>query len=109
LLMLFAALLLLLQVIRQQQIHQRLQAILGDMVARERGGEIVDKALLRSITQVCDATGVGGGWGVDPGSGGGGVGARGRVCGHGAAATQPSGGTSGLMWAGGGGDGGGGG
>jgi hypothetical protein len=40
------------QVIRQQQIHQRLQAILGDMVARERGGEIVDKALLRSITQV---------------------------------------------------------
>jgi hypothetical protein len=25
---------------------------LSDMVARERGGEIVDKALLRSITQV---------------------------------------------------------
>lgn len=42
----------LLQVIRQQQIHQRLQMILSDMVARERGGEIVDKALLRSITQV---------------------------------------------------------
>lgn len=42
----------LLQVIRQQQIHQRLQIILSDMVARERGGEIVDKALLRSITQV---------------------------------------------------------
>jgi hypothetical protein len=40
------------QVVRQQQIHQRLQNILGDMVARERGGEIVDKALLRSITQV---------------------------------------------------------
>lgn len=40
------------QVIRQQQIHQRLSIILSDMVARERGGEIVDKALLRSITQV---------------------------------------------------------
>lgn len=40
------------QVIRQQQIHQRLQIILSDMVARERGGEIVDKALLRSITQM---------------------------------------------------------
>lgn len=41
-----------LQVIRQQQIHQRLSNILSDMVTRERGGEIVDKALLRSITQV---------------------------------------------------------
>lgn len=40
------------QVIRQQQIHQRLSNILSDMVARERGGEIVDKALLRSITQM---------------------------------------------------------
>lgn len=40
------------QVIRQQHIHQRLTNILGDMVTRERGGEIVDKALLRSITQV---------------------------------------------------------
>jgi hypothetical protein len=55
------------QVIRQQQIHQRLTNILSDMVTRERGGEIVDKALLRSITQVLrgsssDAGSWGRGW-----------------------------------------------
>eukprot|EP00882_Tetradesmus_deserticola_P002834 GHRQ01003012.1.p1 GENE.GHRQ01003012.1~~GHRQ01003012.1.p1 ORF type:complete len:735 (+),score=416.28 GHRQ01003012.1:173-2206(+) len=40
------------QVVRQPQIHQRLLAILGDMVSRERAGEIVDRALLRATTQM---------------------------------------------------------
>jgi hypothetical protein len=43
------------QVVRQPQIHQRLLAILGDMVSRERAGEIVDRALLRATTQVSAA------------------------------------------------------
>lgn len=40
------------QVVRHPQIHQRLLSIMGDMVARERAGEIVDRALLRATTQV---------------------------------------------------------
>ncbi|WIA11985.1 hypothetical protein OEZ85_012066 [Tetradesmus obliquus] len=40
------------QVVRHPQIHQRLLAILGDMVSRERAGEIVDRALLRATTQM---------------------------------------------------------
>eukprot|EP00775_Hariotina_reticulata_P012940 gene12940-13068_t len=39
------------QVVRQSQIQQRLQSILGDMVARERAGELVDRALLKATTQ----------------------------------------------------------
>jgi hypothetical protein len=39
-------------VVRQSQIQQRLQGILGDLVARERAGELVDRALLKATTQV---------------------------------------------------------
>jgi hypothetical protein len=38
--------------VRHRQIHARLLAILDNMVARERGGEIVERQLLRAITQV---------------------------------------------------------
>lgn len=40
------------QVVRQPQIHQRLLSILGDLVARERAGEMVDRALIKATTQV---------------------------------------------------------
>eukprot|EP00879_Flechtneria_rotunda_P001881 GHRR01002052.1.p1 GENE.GHRR01002052.1~~GHRR01002052.1.p1 ORF type:complete len:737 (+),score=264.98 GHRR01002052.1:271-2481(+) len=40
------------QVVRQPQIHQRMLSIIGDMVAKERAGEIVDRALIRATTQM---------------------------------------------------------
>lgn len=40
------------QVVKQPQIHQRLLSILGDLVARERAGEMVDRALIKATTQV---------------------------------------------------------
>jgi hypothetical protein len=46
------------QVVQHPHIHQRLLAILGDMVSRERAGEIVDRALLRATTQVRRQAGV---------------------------------------------------
>eukprot|EP00878_Enallax_costatus_P014463 GHUV01015127.1.p1 GENE.GHUV01015127.1~~GHUV01015127.1.p1 ORF type:complete len:678 (+),score=256.68 GHUV01015127.1:760-2793(+) len=39
-------------VVRQPHIHQRLLSILGDLVARERGGEMVDRALIKATTQM---------------------------------------------------------
>ena len=40
-------------VIRRPQIQVRLHAITLDNVHRERSGEIIDRALMRAITQVC--------------------------------------------------------
>ena len=39
-------------VVCNRKIKERLQAILLDMVHRERGGEVIDRALMRSITMV---------------------------------------------------------
>lgn len=40
-------------VIRRPQIQVRLLAITLDNIHRERSGEIIDRALMRAITQVC--------------------------------------------------------
>lgn len=41
-------------VIRHRVISSRLRTILLDLVYRERTGEVIDKSLMKSITQVCD-------------------------------------------------------
>jgi len=40
------------QVVRAPRIHDRLNSVLLDMISRERGGESVDRGLLRSATQM---------------------------------------------------------
>ena len=40
------------QVVRRAPIQDRILNILLDMVHRERSGEIIDRALVRSVTQV---------------------------------------------------------
>ena len=45
-------------VVGHKAISQRLQTVLLDLVARERAGETIDRALFRSITQVNAETGL---------------------------------------------------
>lgn len=47
-------------VVRNAHIQQRLLAILLDLVLKERSGEVIDRGLFRSITQVCMFVGEGG-------------------------------------------------